>query len=96
MLAERLSHATSSKGCSPGWVKYRFQGKPLGLRRVPVGALVKRSEDVFEVERAMNTSWRRRIKGVKRRTLYEKEGGLSSILPQPAGAVDNLVYKIWR
>src|ERR1700736_5640239 len=56
--ASRVSHWTSSKGATPGRVKYRFQGKPLRLRLgAPAGAAavkLGRSVDVFWVDRAID------------------------------------------
>src|SRR5437764_4522910 len=57
IVAERVSHCTSSKGARPGRVKYRFQARPLRLRfGAPVACAavgLGRSVDVFWVDRAI-------------------------------------------
>jgi hypothetical protein len=58
MVADRVSHWTSSNGATPGLLKYRFQGNPLRLRlSAPAGTAVVelgRSVDVFWVDRAID------------------------------------------
>src|SRR5919109_4032582 len=58
IVADRVSHWTSSNGATPGRVKYRFQGNPFRLRlgRLAGAVAVKlgRSVDVFWVDRAID------------------------------------------
>jgi hypothetical protein len=84
MLAERVSHSTSSKEGTPGRLKYRFQASPFRLRFCPFWAgeaavTLGRSADVFWVVRGINQD----LRGwVKRPTSYDLGLGLSTSLQQ--------------
>src|SRR5205085_12433373 len=65
IVAERVSHCTSSKAGTPGRVKYRFQGRPFGLRLgAAPGTLAGRSVDCFWVGRGMNWTSAQRVKAL--------------------------------
>src|SRR5438270_535063 len=65
IVAERVSHCTSSKAGTPGRVKYRFQGRPLGLRfGAAPGTLTGRSVDCFWVGRGMDWTSAQRVKAL--------------------------------
>src|ERR1700694_741999 len=103
MSGPRVSHWTSSKGATPGRVKYRFQERPFRLRSEALAGAAAvtlgRSVDVFWVDRAIDETsvgWGENGMGWggERPTSYAVGWSLSSSLPQPVGFPDSAGHNI--